>query len=159
MSGPFDALQEGERDPLLGALIDGRYRVKRLLGAGGMGRVYEAEHEGIRRGVALKVLHAQYSAAPDVSARFTREAWVPNSIASEHLVEVTDKGRLPDGAMFLVLEFLRMARPAPGHQARGALRHRPRRRSRRSSLTPSASRATRLNPHSPRSTRGNQWSR
>jgi hypothetical protein len=93
-------------DPNIGLVLQERYRIVRKLGEGGMGRVYEAEHILIRRRVAIKCLHAQYAADPEVVVRFHREALAATSIGNEHIVEVTDMGRFPDGAVYMVLEFL-----------------------------------------------------
>ena len=93
-------------DPLEGATLDGRYRVGRKLGQGGMGAVYEGEHVVIRRRVAIKCLLPQYASSPEVVARFHREAIAATSVGNEHIVEVTDFGRLPDGGCYMVLEYL-----------------------------------------------------
>ena len=95
-----------EIDPRLGRLIDGRYRLLRRLGAGGFGTVYEAEHEVIKRRVAVKMLHASVAAEPEVIARFRREAIAATSISHPHIVEVLDMGRADDGAAYMVLELL-----------------------------------------------------
>ncbi len=93
-------------DPLLGQVIQDRYRVIRPLGEGGMGRVYEAEHTLVKRRVAIKCLHAQYAINGEVLGRFLREAQSASSIGNEHIVDVLDMGRLTDGAPFMALEFL-----------------------------------------------------
>lgn len=95
-----------ESDPRIGTLIDGRYRLLRRLGQGGFGVVYEAEHEVIRRKVAVKMLHTSVAAEPEVVARFRREAIAATSIRHPHVVEVLDMGRADDGAAFMVLELL-----------------------------------------------------
>ena len=101
---PFDAAEPD--DPLVGALLQDRYRVIRKLGAGGMGVVYEGEHVRIRKRVAIKCLHAQFAKNRDVLARFHREALAATAIGNEHIVEVTDLDHLADGTVFLVLEYL-----------------------------------------------------
>ena len=73
MDAPYE--QAGDvRDQLLGQVIDGRYRIIRVLGRGGMGVVYEAEQVTVERRVALKMMSAELSEEPDVVARFIREA-------------------------------------------------------------------------------------
>src|SRR5580704_3390219 len=57
-----------------GTIIAERYRVDSLLGEGGMGKVYAAEHVHMRKQVAIKVLHPEMSTTPEVVARFEREA-------------------------------------------------------------------------------------
>jgi serine/threonine-protein kinase len=89
-----------------GQILADKYRIVRLLGHGGMGAVYEGENVRIRRRVAIKTLHAQVSDRPDVLERFEREAQAAGRIGSEHIVEVLDLGDLPDGARFMVMEFL-----------------------------------------------------
>src|SRR3954469_13420473 len=80
-----------------GQVIDGKYRIVRLLGQGGMGAVYEGENSRIRRKVAIKVLHGAVSAQADVVKRFERESQVAAVVGSEHICEVLDLGQLPDG--------------------------------------------------------------
>jgi eukaryotic-like serine/threonine-protein kinase len=94
------------RDPLIGALLHDRYRVERLIGKGGMGLVYLAEHVRLRRKVALKTLNARAFASEELVARFQREAMAAAAIGNEHVVGVTDMGQLDDGSFFVVLEYL-----------------------------------------------------
>jgi eukaryotic-like serine/threonine-protein kinase len=89
-----------------GDIIDGKYRIVRLLGEGGMGSVYEGENARIHRKVAIKVLHAAVAAKADVVQRFEREAQAAGRIGSEHIVEVLDLGNLPGGERFMVMEYL-----------------------------------------------------
>lgn len=90
----------------IGQLIDGRYRILEVVGRGGMGTVYKAEHEAIRRVVALKLLHAPLAQVPEVSRRFEREAFAIGRIEHPNCVNVSDFGRLPDGSLYLVMEYL-----------------------------------------------------
>jgi len=89
-----------------GDLVDGKYRIIRLLGEGGMGAVYEGENTRIHRRVAIKVLHAGVAANADAVARFEREAQAAGRIGSEHIVEVLDLGQLVDGDRYMVMEFM-----------------------------------------------------
>ncbi len=93
-------------DPRVGMVLSEKYRVVRKLGEGGMGAVYEGEHTLIKRRVAIKCLHAQFAQNPEIVARFHREAMAATSIGHPNIVEVTDMGRFPDGAFYMVLEFL-----------------------------------------------------
>ncbi len=95
-----------ERDPLVGQVLAGRYRIDRLLGMGGMGAVYRAEHIHMRKAVALKVLHREMTAMTEVVARFEREAVAAARIEHPNVATATDFGRLDDGAFYLVLEFV-----------------------------------------------------
>ena len=93
-------------DPLIGSELQGRYRVIRLLGEGGMGAVYEAENLTIGRKVAIKVLHAQFATNPQVVQRFHQEARAAAAIGHPNIIEVLDMGKLDDGASYMVLEYL-----------------------------------------------------
>jgi len=98
--------QSAERDALLGTLLAGRYRIEALIGSGGMGAVYRAEHVHMRKAVAVKVLHKEMTAFPEVVARFEREAVAAGRIEHPHVVSASDFGQLEDGSFYLVLEFI-----------------------------------------------------
>src|SRR5215813_5029493 len=89
-----------------GDVIDGKYRIVRLIGEGGMGAVYEGENIRIHRTVAIKVLHAGVAENQDAVQRFEREAQAAGRIGSEHIVEVLDLGNLPTGDRYMVMEFM-----------------------------------------------------
>ena len=89
-----------------GAVLAGRYRVQRVIGAGGMGVVVAAEHIQLAEPVALKFLLPEIEQDADAKSRFAREAWTTAKIKSEHVVRVLDVGELPSGAPFLVMEYL-----------------------------------------------------
>ncbi|WP_437554506.1 serine/threonine-protein kinase [Sorangium sp. So ce367] len=93
-------------NPLVGEIIDGKYRIVRLLGQGGMGAVFEGENLRIRRRVAIKLLHANISSQAESVARFEREAQAAARIGSDHICEVLDLGVLPDGTRYMVMEYL-----------------------------------------------------
>jgi serine/threonine protein kinase len=99
--------QDDEAEPdLIGSEIDGRYRVLELIGEGGMGKVYLAEHVEIGKRVALKVLHPSYSRMPDLVERFRREARAASKIGHPNIVDVTDSGTTADGSVYFVMEYL-----------------------------------------------------
>ncbi len=83
-----------------------RYRIDAVLGRGGMGAVYEAEHLGTGERLAVKVLHSG-GAARELARRFEREAKAMSLLAHPSIVEVLDFGALDDGGMFLVMELVR----------------------------------------------------
>jgi len=87
-----------------GSVIAGKFRVVRPLGAGGMGKVYEVEHELTRHRRALKVLRAGASA--DVVQRFLREASAAARIDNSHVAQTFDAGRLEGGQPYLLMELL-----------------------------------------------------
>ena len=90
----------------IGSDIDGRYRIIELIGEGGMGKVYLAEHVEIGKRVALKVLHPSYSRMPDLVERFRREARAASKIGHPNIVDVTDSGATNDGSVYFVMEHL-----------------------------------------------------
>ncbi len=98
----------GPADPsrLIGMTLSGRYKIERLLGEGGMGAVYQAEHTHMRKRLAIKVLHAEMSRMPEVVARFEREAMAAANIDHPNVAKATDFGKLDDGSFFLALEFV-----------------------------------------------------
>jgi hypothetical protein len=90
----------------IGQLIEGKYRIIRLIGEGGMGAVYEGENIRITRRVAIKVLHAGYTENKEVLQRFEREAQAAGRIGNEHILEVLDLGELPNKDHYIVMELL-----------------------------------------------------
>jgi len=88
-----------------GQIIEGKYRIVRLIGEGGMGSVYEGENTFIKRRVAIKVLHA-HSVSEETVRRFEREAQAAGCIGSDHILEVLDLGSLGNGDRFMVMEYL-----------------------------------------------------
>lgn len=100
---------------LLGEVVDGRYRVRRLVARGGMATVYEALDVRLDRVVALKVMHPHLAADPDFVARFEREAKAAARLNHPHVVSVFDQGA-SDGLVYLAMEFI------PGRTLRDVLR-------------------------------------
>ncbi len=90
----------------IGSVLDGRYKVSSVLGVGGMGRVYKAEHTGIGRAVAIKVLHARLGGSKEAAQRFQREAMASGRLDHPNIVGVSDFGTLDDGSLYLVMEAL-----------------------------------------------------
>ncbi|RYE82407.1 MAG: serine/threonine protein kinase, partial [Myxococcales bacterium] len=89
-----------------GDVLGDKFRVEQVLGQGGMGVVVAATHLQLDERVALKFLLPAALARPDVVARFAREARAAAKIKSEHIARVSDVGTLPDGAPYMVMEYL-----------------------------------------------------
>ncbi|MGH7434366.1 MAG: serine/threonine-protein kinase, partial [Polyangiaceae bacterium] len=89
-----------------GDVLDGKYRVDRVLGAGGMGIVVAATHVHLNTRVALKFLLPAAMGSPQIIERFGREARAAVQIQSEHVARVTDVGSLPTGSPYMVMEYL-----------------------------------------------------
>jgi hypothetical protein len=84
----------------------GNYRVVRKLGEGGMGVVFEALHDEIGKRAVIKVLHQALSGDSQLSARFLTEARAVNMVHHPGLVSIFEFGRTPEGAAYLVMEYL-----------------------------------------------------
>lgn len=93
-------------DPMLGQVLGQTYRIVRVLGEGGMARLYEAEHLRIDARYAVKVIHADLARDADLLARFEREARAAGRIHSDHVVRLVDVLRTGDGRPCLVTELL-----------------------------------------------------
>src|SRR5512139_3123003 len=97
----------GGDDPLLGRYVAQKYRVDGVLGSGGMGCVYRAEHVALGRRVALKVLNPSLASNDNLVQRFMREARAASRLSHPNIVTVLDFGQEPqDGLLYLVMEYL-----------------------------------------------------
>src|ERR1700735_4643673 len=92
--------------PATGEVIDGKYQIERLLGEGGMGAVAKATHLLRRAPVALKFMSPAVLSMQGAVERFVNEGVAASQIDSDHVVKVFDVGRLPNGAPYLVMEYL-----------------------------------------------------
>jgi serine/threonine protein kinase/formylglycine-generating enzyme required for sulfatase activity len=90
---------------MIGARL-GAYKITALLGEGGMGMVFRAEHQAIGREVALKVLHEELAGKKDVVERFFTEAKAVNRIKHENIIEITDFDTTAEGKSYFVMELL-----------------------------------------------------
>ena len=102
----------------IGDTVAGKYRVTRILAAGGMGVIAVAQHEALGQTVAIKLLAPEAMAAHHAVSRFLREARAAALIQSDHVARVFDCGTLPDGVPYMVMEFL------PGHDLAEELKRR-----------------------------------
>ncbi len=92
---------------LVGTVINGKYRLDAVLGIGGMGIVYLAQHLGINRNLALKVLKPDVAAADaTIAEAFHREARISGGLSHPNIISVTDADTLPDGTPFMAMELL-----------------------------------------------------
>src|SRR5262249_35156447 len=101
-----DGADTSPRETRAGFLIDGRYRVERVLGRGGGGMVVEAFHAQLSQKVAIKFLARKLLQNPEMVARFENEARAAAQIRGEHVVDVRDVGRMDGGLPFMVMEYL-----------------------------------------------------
>jgi serine/threonine-protein kinase len=91
----------------IGRVIDDRYRIVEVLGEGGMGAVFVADHLRLHKQVALKIIRAEFAEHSQAEARFAREALATAQIDHPHVASAIDFGHLPEGGAFLVLALVR----------------------------------------------------
>ncbi|MBI5486672.1 MAG: protein kinase [Deltaproteobacteria bacterium] len=104
---------------LEGKVLDGKYRLTRRLGSGGVGTVYEAIHAVIGQKFAVKILKPEYATSPTLALRLVQEAKAASSIDHPSIIKVFDAGRTKDGLTFLVMELL------VGHELSARIRNSP----------------------------------
>src|SRR5580765_5216591 len=97
---------ERPNDPLIGQLIADRYQILSLIGEGGMGRVYLAEHVRMGRKSAVKVINPALATTADAISRFNREAANACKINHPNVAQVYDFGEMADGTLYLAMEFI-----------------------------------------------------
>ena len=97
---------EAEVGSAVGQVIEGRYRIERKIGGGGMGVVYVARQLNVDRRIALKLLRPERARVERAVAQFLTEATAVSRLASPHTVTLHDVGRLADGAPFIAMELL-----------------------------------------------------
>ncbi|MGB8298125.1 MAG: serine/threonine-protein kinase [Polyangia bacterium] len=97
---------EPRMDALVGTVLEGAYRITRLLGEGGMGAVYEAVQLRLNKRVAIKLMARDLASNREALARFHREAEITSHLGHPHLVTVFDFGQAESGEPYLVMEYL-----------------------------------------------------
>ena len=97
---------QSPEDPLIGQLVADRYQILSLIGEGGMGRVYLAEHVRMGRKSAVKVINPALATTADAIARFNREASNACRINHPNVAQVYDFGEMADGTLYLAMEFV-----------------------------------------------------
>jgi len=100
------AKEDLDHDPLIGATLGGLYHVERLIGVGGMGRVYEATHSHLGKAFAVKVLPKGRADKPDATERFLREAKSATKIENDHIVKIVNCDTDDEHRLFIVMELL-----------------------------------------------------
>ncbi len=93
-------------DPFIGKVLGGTYQILRLVGKGGMGAVYEAQHTRLTKRFAIKILLSQEKPSREELARFHREASVLGRLGNRHIVEVFDFNYTPEGVPYVVMDLL-----------------------------------------------------
>src|SRR5258706_5651563 len=91
---------------LVGQIIDGRYRITKKLGEGGMGEVYAADHVHIEKRFAIKLLKAEIVSNAEAVKRFRQEARSSSSIGHRNIIAIEDFGQLTDGRIYMCMELL-----------------------------------------------------
>ena len=109
----------GAADPLIGRILNDRFRILSPLGSGGMGKVYKAVQTPLDRVVALKILKPEHASNRELTARFLREARVASTLVHPNVVTVYEVGRWRDHP-YVAMEYV------PGGTARSWLAKQPR---------------------------------
>ena len=99
-------LSEPRMNAPVGTVLEGAYRITRLIGEGGMGAVYEAVQLRLNKLVAIKLMARDLAANREALARFHREAEITSHLGHPHLVNVIDFGQAESGEPYLVMEYL-----------------------------------------------------
>src|SRR5687768_14831067 len=100
---------QADRDPMIGRIIDGRYRILSLIATGGMGRVYKAEQSSLSRTVAIKVLSLSSATSeqdPHFKERFALEAATVSRLSNPNTVTIFDYGHTADDIYYIVMEYV-----------------------------------------------------
>lgn len=105
MGAWYDALPMADVGSLVGQTVGGIYKVRRLIGHGGMGEVYAADGKNGER-VALKVLHERAARDPDLVARFQRESTIAAQVKSPHVAAILGAGKDRNGRLWIAFERL-----------------------------------------------------
>jgi eukaryotic-like serine/threonine-protein kinase len=92
--------------PAAGEIVDGKYKIEKILGEGGMGAVARATHVVLGGTLALKFMNPQFMTFPGAVERFVNEGRASKAIKSDHVLPVTDVGLLPNGTPYLLMECL-----------------------------------------------------
>ena len=95
-----------QEESLVGTTIGGKFVLKKMVGSGGMGKVYRADHKGVGRTVAVKIMHPHLVGDNTASARFTNEARAASQLNHPNSISVLDFGQTESGVLYIVMEYL-----------------------------------------------------
>ena len=95
-----------DTDARVGSTLAGKYKIKRLLGVGSMGAVYEGTHVEIGKRVAIKLMNPEFADSPDIAQRFRREARAASAVDSDYILQVFDAGKDDELGLYMVTELL-----------------------------------------------------
>ena len=93
-------------DTRIGKTLAGKFLVRKLIGRGGMGAVYEGTHVEIGKRVAIKLIDPQHARSEDIANRFRQEARAASRVESDHIVQVFDVGTDSEHGLYMVMEYL-----------------------------------------------------
>jgi serine/threonine protein kinase len=99
-------VEKASEQRIVGTIVAGKYRVRRVIGSGSMGIVCEAEHLEIGKRLAIKVIDASLAGMSDIAMRFRQEARAASLVESQHIVQVFDVGADEKLGLYLVMEYL-----------------------------------------------------
>ena len=99
-------MSHAQAPSLIGEVLDGRYKIVRKLGEGGMGEVFAAEHVHIEKRFAIKLLRPEIVSNAEAVQRFRQEARSASSIGHRNIIAIEDFGQLPDGRIYMCMELL-----------------------------------------------------
>ena len=106
MSDNLGRVERPAEAQLEGAVVAGKYRIRRVVGAGSMGVVCEAQHLEIGKRLAIKLIDASLAGMSDIAQRFRQEARAASLVESQHIVQVFDVGTDQRLGLYLVMEYL-----------------------------------------------------
>ena len=98
--------ESSSEDSLIGSILLERYEIRKLIGKGGMGRVYKAYQRAVDRSVAIKILNSSSVAQPSMVERFRQEARAASRLSHPNTITIHDFGQSKDGTLFIVMEYL-----------------------------------------------------
>src|SRR5262245_40091257 len=93
-------------DPLLGVVLDGKYRLDARIASGGFGAIYQASHVETGVDLAVKIVHARLASDEGIAARFRREGEALTALRSRHTITAYELGETEDGVLYIAMELL-----------------------------------------------------